>query len=40
MMIITKGKRIVRVIEEDLSEYQGMNRCAEYTKVNRLSQFK
>ena len=31
MMIITKGKRIVRVIEEDLSEYQGMNRCAEYT---------
>ena len=31
MMIITKGKRVVRVINENLSEYQGMNKCAEYT---------
>ena len=31
MMIVTKSKRMVRVIDEDLSEYQGMNRCAEYT---------
>ena len=31
MMIIKKGKRRVRLVEEDLRDYQGMNKCAEYT---------